>query len=79
MFVLLGAYVNPINPSKLLQSKWTAVKPQNKDKHFLVVDVEFDEEGVVVCCLLEALMSKRTSSIDWQMLKNSDIWIQGWK
>jgi tryptophan-rich hypothetical protein len=25
-----------INPAKLLLSKWTAVKPVNKEKHFLV-------------------------------------------
>jgi tryptophan-rich hypothetical protein len=46
--------MNRINPAKLLHSKWTAVEPKNKEKHFLVVEVEFDEEGVVVNCLLEA-------------------------
>lgn len=71
--------MNQINPAKLLHSKWTAVKPINKEKHFLVVDVEFDEEGVVVCCYLEAVMSKRSSPIEWRDLKNNDIWQQGWK
>jgi len=57
----------------------TALRPQNKEKHFLVVDVEYDEEGVVVECLLEAVISKRIMSLDWQELKNSDTWKQGWK
>ncbi len=28
--------MNKINPQKLLNSKWTAVKPVKKEKHFLV-------------------------------------------
>ena len=71
--------MNPINPKKLLHSKWTAVQPVNKEKHFMVTEVEFDEEGVVVDCVIEAVMSKRSESIDWTVLKNTDNWRQGWK
>ena len=71
--------MNPINPKKLLHSKWTAVKPVNKEKHFMVTEVEFDEEGAVVDCVIEAVMSKRAESIDWTVLKNTDSWRQGWK
>jgi hypothetical protein len=28
--------MNPLNPKKLLLTKWTAVKPVPKQKHFLV-------------------------------------------
>ncbi len=31
--------MNPLNPKKLLLSKWTAVQPARKDKHFLVTKV----------------------------------------
>jgi len=55
------------------------MKPKNKEKHFLVTEVEFDEERVVVSCTLEAVMSKRAISIDWRELKKSDVWKQGWK
>lgn len=68
-----------INPKKLLNSKWTAVTPKNREKHFLITEVEFDEEGAVLSCSLEAIMSKRTESIDWQELKNEELWLQGWK
>jgi len=71
--------VNQINPTKLLHSKWTAVRPENREKHFLVVDVKCTEEGIVISCLLEAIISKRTCDIDWRDLKNSDNWKQGWK
>jgi len=71
--------MNQINPTKLLHSKWTAVTPQNKEKHFLVTEVEFDDERTVVSCILEAVMSNRAISIDWKDLKKSDLWKQGWK
>ncbi len=50
--------MNQINPRKLLGSMWTAVTPRNKEKHFLVSDVEYDEEGTVTSCTIEAVMSK---------------------
>jgi tryptophan-rich hypothetical protein len=71
--------MNKINPQKLLNSKWTAVKPINKEKHFMVTGVDFDEEAAVVSCSLEAVMSKRCVLISWQILKDNDHWLQGWK
>ncbi len=71
--------MNKINPKKLLNSKWTAVNPKKKEKHFLISEIEFDEEGVVVFCYIEAVMSKRSISIDWRDLKDDSHWVQGWK
>jgi tryptophan-rich hypothetical protein len=71
--------MNQINPKKLLNSKWTAVMPQNKEKHFIVSDIKFDEESLVVSCCIEAVMSKRSISINWQDLKDDSNWLQGWK
>jgi len=71
--------VNKINPKKLLNSKWTAVKPQNKEKHFMITEVEFDEEGEVIHCVIEAVMTKNGRAIDWQDLKDESQWLQGWK
>ncbi len=71
--------MNTVHPKKLLNSKWTAVMPSGKEKHFIVTEVDVDEEGIVVACLIEAIMSKRTLSIDWHELKNDDVWRQGWK
>lgn len=71
--------MNKINPKKLLNSKWTAVEPVKREKHFLVTEVEFDETGELVHCLIEAVLSKRSAPIDWQELKNPENWLQGWK
>ena len=71
--------MNKINPKKLLNSKWTAVTPTNKEKHFIVSEIEFDEEGLVVSCAIEAVMSKRTMPIDWHELQDESNWIHGWQ
>ena len=79
MYVLLGVFVHRINPKKLLHSKWTAVKPVNKEKHFMVTEIKFDEEDNVMHCLLEAVLTKREEAIDWHDLKKPEHWRQGWQ
>jgi tryptophan-rich hypothetical protein len=45
----------PINPEKLLLSKWTAVQPRNKENHFIVTRlIRNEQEETVVECILEA-------------------------
>ena len=68
-----------INPKKLLNSKWTALKPANKEKHFLITEIDFDEQNNVIHCIIEAVMTKRAEQIDWRTLKDGNLWIQGWK
>jgi len=70
---------NQINPDKLLLSKWTAVKPQNKEKHFLVTRVIKNEQGSVLACILEAVFSGREHELDWRALKQADHWLMGWR
>ena len=41
---------NPLSPKKLLLSKWTAVTPRHKERHFIVTRVllpEPDRKSVV--------------------------------
>ena len=71
--------MNRITPKKLLNSKWTAVTPVNKEKHFIITEMEFDEEGAVLSCVIEAVMSKRQVAINWQDLKDQQRWLQGWQ
>ncbi|MCC4262260.1 TIGR02450 family Trp-rich protein [Pseudomonas aestusnigri] len=71
--------MNRINPKKLIHSKWTAVAPVNREKHFMITDVEVDEEGQVIGCEIEAVLSRRQMQIDWSELKDDARWLQGWK
>lgn len=70
--------MNKINPKKLLRSKWTAVHPTNKEKHFLITELKLDDEGEVIHCLIEAVFTSREEAINWQDLKDSERWVQGW-
>ena len=71
--------MNRINPKKLLHSKWTAVAPVNKELHFMVTEVEFDEDGGVMSCTLEAVLTKRARLIEWCELQDEGEWLHGWK
>ena len=71
--------MNRINPAKLLLSKWTAARPQYKEKHFLVTKLLRDDEGDVQEIELEAVMSHRVQRLAWQTLQNADDWKIGWK
>ena len=71
--------MNRINPRKLLLSKWTAAQPQNREKHFLVTELFRDEEGTVLEVELQAVLTQRSERLDWQVLKDSENWLLGWK
>jgi tryptophan-rich hypothetical protein len=70
--------INSINPAKLMLSKWTAVMPHNKQKHFLVTRVIEDEEKVIVSCILEAVLTNKEYECDWKELKDRTRWLAGW-
>jgi tryptophan-rich hypothetical protein len=71
---------NPLNPKKLLLTKWTAVKPIHKRKHFLVSKVIIPDlpEMPIEFVELEAVFDKSVQVISWRDLKETEIWLQGW-
>ncbi|PUE49227.1 hypothetical protein B9Z47_06995 [Limnohabitans sp. 2KL-1] len=72
--------MNPLNPKKLLLSKWTAVTPVAKQKHFLVSRViqPVLETDPVEWVEIEAVFSKATQVIKWRALQDDAVWRQGW-
>lgn len=70
--------MNPVNPKKLMNSKWTALRPRHREKHFLVTDVYLDDAGLPLTCLLEAVHSRREVELDWRDLKDAQQWRIGW-
>lgn len=73
--------MNRISSKKLLLSKWTAVEPIAKQKHFLVSKVILPEppNEVIEFVEMEAVYSKKITQIAWRDLKDSQRWLQGWK
>jgi len=72
--------MNPLKPKKLLLTKWTAVKPVAKQKHFLVSRVIEPElpTAPIEQVEIEAVFSKATQVIDWRELQGNGAWRQGW-
>jgi tryptophan-rich hypothetical protein len=72
--------MNPLNPKKLLLTKWTAVKPVAKQKHFLVSRVIQPEQPTepIESVEIEAVLSKATQVIRWRELQDYRVWRQGW-
>lgn len=71
--------MNRFNPRKLILSKWTAAHPQKREKHFLVTELEHDENGVLLLVNIEAVHSRRSQWIDWQALRDDKQWLPGWR
>lgn len=72
--------MNPLNPKKLLLTKWTAVTPVAKQKHFLVSRVIQPDlpTDPIEWVEIEAVFSKATQVILWRALQDDSVWRQGW-
>jgi tryptophan-rich hypothetical protein len=71
---------NRLSPKKLLLSKWTAVAPRHKERHFLVVAVVEPEPPAtrIEAVELQAVHSGRTQRLPWRDLTDAGQWRQGW-
>ncbi|MCE2570440.1 TIGR02450 family Trp-rich protein [Motilimonas eburnea] len=70
--------MNQISAKKLLHSKWTKVSPINKEKHFIITEVEYDEDQKVVRCVIQAVYNQNEYDINWRDLKQPQQWRTGW-
>ena len=77
---MLSKKNNPLSPKKLLLSKWTAVHPTNKERHFLVSKVILPElpNEAIEYVELEAVINHRVRIIAWRELTDTEQWRQGW-
>ncbi|MDQ7984099.1 TIGR02450 family Trp-rich protein [Pseudomonas sp. G34] len=75
----MNAERHRLTPRKLLLSKWTAARPQNREKHFLVTELFCDEDGNVLQIELQAVFSKRAWRLDWRELQDAEQWLMGWR
>jgi tryptophan-rich hypothetical protein len=72
--------LNQLHPKKMMHTKWTAVAPVAKQKHFLVTKVILPEppEEKIEWVEIEAVYTKQTKTIRWRELRDAAIWRQGW-
>jgi tryptophan-rich hypothetical protein len=72
--------MTPLHPKKLLLTKWTAVQPVAKNKHFLVSRVIKPEppDEKIEWIEMEAVFSKKVTRIHWRQLQDETVWRRGW-
>jgi tryptophan-rich hypothetical protein len=73
--------IRHLHPAKLLRSKWTAVAPSNKEKHFIVtrlIEAQLPA-GQIEQVELEAIHSRRKLILPWRALTDCGVWLQGWQ
>ncbi|HQT20651.1 MAG TPA: TIGR02450 family Trp-rich protein [Polynucleobacter sp.] len=70
---------NPLSPKKLLLSKWTAVHPIKKRKHFLVSKLITPElpDAPIEHVKIEAVFDQSVKVIPWRELQDGAIWRKG--
>ncbi len=71
---------NWLHAKKLVGTKWTAVAPREREKHFLVVASVDPQlaDGPVEFVDLEAVHSGRVQRLRWEQLRDPEHWRQGW-
>ena len=71
--------MNRISPKTLLNSKWTSSNVIAKERHFVIIEVEFDDNKNVVECVIEAVINSNQYAINWRDLKQPTKWKIGWQ
>ena len=72
--------ISIVNPKKLLNSKWSAVTPVNKEKHFIVTQIIATANPLLPLTHIEieAVFSRRKLIMPWQELCDVDVFPCGW-
>lgn len=77
---LPAARRNPVNRNKIVGSKWTATRPVDRQKHFIVIDWVRDEDGTPTELIeIEAVLTRNVSVLHWRELGDPAIWRIGWR
>jgi tryptophan-rich hypothetical protein len=71
--------MNRVSPKALLHSKWTKQAVINKEKHFVVTNVVYDDRQKVELCVIEAVINQHEYQINWRELKDPALWRYGWQ
>lgn len=70
-----------VQPAKLLRSKWTASRPENREKHFMVVALVQPDppDAPIDVVTIEAVLTGRSFDLPWRALQDPEVWVQGWR
>ena len=71
--------MNQVNPKKVLDSKWTALLPKNREKHFVITRCSYSAPNKLDKVFLQAVLTGAVYEIAWRDLKDSNVWRIGWQ
>ncbi|MCY1043412.1 TIGR02450 family Trp-rich protein [Corallococcus sp. bb12-1] len=64
---------------RLVGSKWTAVQPLEREKHFVVLRWVGEGGERPQELELEALLTRRVHRVPWRALADREHWVSGWR
>ncbi|WP_208726504.1 TIGR02450 family Trp-rich protein [Corallococcus terminator] len=64
---------------RLVGSKWTAVQPREREKHFVVLRWVGEGDDPPQELELEALLTLRLHRVPWRALADREHWLSGWR
>jgi tryptophan-rich hypothetical protein len=76
---IVNENINRFSHKSLLHSKWTKITVCNKEKHFIISELEFDEDKKIICCVIQAVINHAEYEINWRSLKDAQQWLIGWR
>lgn len=69
---------NRFTRAKLIGTKWTRLKPQDAEKHFMIVEWDPEREEQRDTVVIEAVLTRRMITLPVNQLKDRDTWRMGW-
>ncbi len=71
---------NPVQRGKIVGSKWTARRPRNREKHFMVLGwVLDDNDQPTEEVELEAILTGNVRKSHWRDFESVEEWRIGWR
>jgi tryptophan-rich hypothetical protein len=65
--------------SHLQNSKWTAVEPVNRARHFELKALERTElQSDPIVCVMRCVVTRNSHRVRWKDLNNKNKWRKGW-
>jgi len=66
------------DPQKRIGSKWTAMAPQHREKHFELIGVEKSGSSQSHKYLLRSILSGKVYPVEAEVLQDLNRWHKGW-
>jgi tryptophan-rich hypothetical protein len=67
------------SPKNMVGSKWTALRPVNKEKHFVVSGQHKSSDETDSEFQIRSILTERIQAVKLSVLQDVTIWKRGWE